>query len=49
MNKIIKKLLLAGDKFMPELYLRQPGSTYSDSETLTKRRERFKNLDEQGI
>ena len=27
MNKIINKFLLAGDKFMPELHLRQPGLT----------------------
>ena len=48
MNKIIKKLLLAGEKFMPGLYLRQPRSTYSDSEPFTKHREGFKNLDKQG-
>ena len=29
MNKIINKFLLTGDKFMPELYLKQPGFTYS--------------------
>ena len=29
MNKIVKRFLLAGDKFMPEMYLRQPGFTYS--------------------
>ena len=29
MNDIIKKFLLAGDKFMPEMHLRQPGLTYS--------------------
>ena len=28
MNEIVNKLLLAGDKFMPEMYLRQPGFTY---------------------
>ena len=30
MNKIINKFLLAADKFMAELHLRQPGFTYSD-------------------
>ena len=25
MNEIINKFLLAGDKFMPEMHLRQPG------------------------
>ena len=29
MNEIINKFLLAGDKFMLEMYLRQPGFTYS--------------------
>ena len=29
MNKIIYKFLLTGDKFMPELHLKQPGFTYS--------------------
>ena len=27
MNKTINKLLLAGDKFMPEIHLRRPGFT----------------------
>ena len=25
MNEIVNKFLLAGDKFMPEIHLRQPG------------------------
>ena len=29
MNKVINKLLLAGDKFMPEMHLRQPQFVYS--------------------
>ena len=29
MNKIVNKFLLAADKFMPEMHLRQPGFTYS--------------------
>ena len=29
MNQIVNKLLLAGDKFMPEMHLRQPGYTYN--------------------
>ena len=29
MNARINKILLEGDKFMPEMYLRQPGFTYS--------------------
>ena len=29
MNNIINKLLLVGDKFMPEMHLRQPKLVYS--------------------
>ena len=29
MNAIVNKLLLAGDKFMPKMRLRQPGFSYS--------------------
>ena len=29
MNEIVNKFLLAGNKFMLEMYLRQPGFTYS--------------------
>ena len=28
MNQIANKVLLAGDRFMPEMHLRQPGFTY---------------------
>ena len=42
MNIIINKLLLTGDKFMPELHLKQPGFTYSVCEPFTKHRERIK-------
>ena len=36
MNEIINKLLLAGDNFMPEWHLRQPGYIYSVCGTFTK-------------
>ena len=39
MNKIIKKNLFVGDKFMPELHLKQPGFTYSACGPFTKHRE----------
>ena len=29
MNEIVKKFLLAGDKFMPEMHSKRPGFTYS--------------------
>ena len=41
MNKIINKILLAGDKFMPEMHLRQPGFTYSVCGPFTKHKERI--------
>ena len=40
----MSNFLLAGDKFMPELHLRQPGFTYSDCEPLTKHRQRIKKF-----
>ena len=36
MNKIVNKFLLAGDKFMSKLHLRQPGFTYSACGPFTK-------------
>ena len=36
MKGIVNKLLLAGDKFMCEIHLRQPGFTYSASDPITK-------------
>ena len=36
MNEIINKFLLVGDKFMPEIHLKQPGFTYSACGPLTK-------------
>ena len=43
MNEIINKFLLVGDKFMPEMHLRQPGFTYSACGPFTKNKE-FKGL-----
>ena len=40
MNEIANKFLLAGDKFMAELHLKQPGFTYSTCGLFTKNRER---------
>ena len=36
------KVLLAGDKFMPEIHLTLPGFTYSACGTFTKSKERIK-------
>ena len=48
MNKIINKFLLTGDKFMPEMHLRQPGFTYSACGPFTKHKERIKKIEETG-
>ena len=37
MNDIVTKLLLGGDKFMPERHLIQPGFTYSACGPFTKK------------
>ena len=44
MNAIVKKLSLAGDKFMSGIHLKQPGFTYSacSCESFTKSKERKK-------
>ena len=44
MNEIINTFLLVGDKFMPEIDLRQPGSTYSACGPFTKIKKEFKSL-----
>ena len=46
MNEIINKLLLAGDRFLPEMYSKQPGFTYSACEPFTKNKERIKTFKE---
>ena len=38
MNEILIKFLLAGDKFAPEMHLKQPGFTYSVVDHLQKQR-----------
>ena len=44
MNEIVNKFLLAGDKFMPEMHLKQPGFTYSASGPFTKNKKELKSL-----
>ena len=39
MNEIVNKFSLAGDKFIPEMHLRQPGFTYSACGPSTKNNE----------
>ena len=48
MNEKINKFLLAGDKFMPEMHLRQPGFTYSACGPFTKDKEKIQKIKETG-
>ena len=48
MNEAVNKFLLAGDKFMPEMYLKQPGFTYSACEPFNKNKERTQKFKETG-
>ena len=44
MNAKVNKLLLAGNKFIPKVHLRQPGITYSAFEPFIKNKERIKEI-----
>ena len=48
MTEIVNNFLLAGDKFMPEMHLKQPGFTYSACRPSTKNRERIQKFKERG-
>ena len=48
MNDIINKFLLTGDRFMPEMHLKQPGFTYSACGPFTKHKARIKKFEETG-
>ena len=48
MNNIINKFLLAGDKFMPEMHLRQPQFVYSPCGPFTRHKERIKEFNRTG-
>ena len=48
MNEIVNKILLAGDKFIPEIHLKQPGFTYSTCGPFTKNKERIQKFKETG-
>ena len=48
MNEIVNTFLLAGDKFMPEMHLKQPGFTYSACGSFTKNKERIQKFKEAG-
>ena len=44
MNNIVNKFLLVGDKFMPEMHLRQPQFVYSACGPSTRHKERIKKF-----
>ena len=44
MNNIVDKFLEIGDKFMPEMHLRQPRFTYSACGPFTKNKERIQRF-----
>ena len=49
MIEIVNKFLLGGDKFMPEMNLREHGFTYSTCGPFTKKKKESQNLKEQEI
>ena len=44
MNYIINKFLLAGEKFMPEMHLKQPGFTYKACGSFSKNKQRIQKF-----
>ena len=46
MNEIVNKFLLADDKFMPEMRLKQPEFTYSACGPFTKNKKRIQKFKE---
>ena len=44
MNEIVNRFLLAGDKFMPEMHLKQPGLLIVRSIHKKKKKNELKNL-----
>ena len=48
MNETVNKFLLADNKLMPEMHLKQPGFTYSACGPFTKNKERIQKFNETG-
>ena len=44
MNERVNTFLLAGDKFMSEMHLKEPGFTYSARGPFTKNKERIQKF-----
>ena len=49
MDEIVNNFLLAGDKFIPEMHLRQPEFTYSACGPFTKNKEKIQKIKKQEI
>ena len=48
MNENMNKFLLLGDKFMPEMHLKQPGFTYSACGPFTENQKRIEKFMQTG-
>ena len=48
MNEIVNKFLLAVDKFMPEMHLKQPGFTYNACGPFARNNERIEKFMQTG-
>ena len=48
MNEIVNKFLLMGEKFMPEMHLKQPGFIYSACGPFAKNKERIETFMQTG-
>ena len=48
MNEIINNFLLVGDKFIPEMHLKQPGFTFGACGPFTKNKERIEKFMQTG-
>ena len=48
MNEIMNNFLLVGDKFMPEMHLKQRGFTYSACGSFTRNKERIEKFMQTG-
>ena len=48
MNEIVNKCLLAGEKYIPEMHLRQPEFMCSACKLFTKNKERIQKIKETG-
>ena len=48
MNEIVNNFLLASDKLMPEMHLKQPGFTYSACRPFTKNKEKIQKFNKTG-